>query len=287
MNINIDGHTKLLALLGHPVAHSISPAMHSMAASILNLPYVYLAFDVEPGDLEKAVSALRTLGAGGFNLTMPLKKDIIPYLDRMSDTARLCNSVNTVRIEADGSLSGFTTDGRGLIRSLQEEGVYSKDASYTIIGAGGAARAIAAELALDGVSDIVLLKRKNSTFEDAKKYMDMLSGECSIRGGVCDMSSDTELGGRLAATDIIINATNVGMGSDDRSPIDSHLLDHDTFVCDIVYDPRETRLMKEANEAGCRSICGLGMLLYQGAESFRIWTGEEMPVSDIKKRLFP
>ncbi len=286
MNININGNTKLLALLGHPVEHSISPAMHSAAAGLLDLPYVYLAFDITPEKLPEAIDSLRLFGARGFNLTMPLKRDVIPLLDRISDAARLCNSVNTVTIEEDGSLNGDTTDGRGLIRSLTESGVYKKDAAFTILGAGGAARSIAAALALDGVSDLVLCKRKNATFDEAREYVKMLSSECVIKGDICDMSDPDAFSSRMAKTDILINATNVGMGADDRSPVEKKLLRRDMFVCDIIYDPQETRLLKDAASIGAGTANGLGMLLYQGAESFRIWTGEEMPILEIKKTIF-
>ncbi len=285
MRIDINGSTRLLGLLGHPIEHSRSPFIHNSFASDLGLPFAYLAFDARPEELKEKVDSLIKLGCRGFNLTMPLKRDIIPLLDEISDVSKICNAVNTVIIEDDGTLRGDTTDGLGLLQSVRSEGVRTSGKRMTILGAGGAASAIAASAAYDDLSEIVLCKRNNGTFGEAVSFANRLGEASGSNVRVCDMSDENALEKCIFDTDILVNATNVGMGKDDRTPIRSELLHKDLFVCDIVYDPLETRLMKEAEKIGARTVNGLGMLLYQAAVSFELWTGVKPDAEKLKEEL--
>lgn len=284
--LNISGKTRLLGLLGHPASHSISPKMHSLSAQILGLPYVYLSFDILPEDLGKAVDAMRTLGARGFNLTMPHKVAIIPFLDRMSDDARLSGAVNTVVIEEDGSLFGDTTDGRGFLAGIKANGFSYEGRIMTLLGAGGAATSVCVSAALGRMSEIRIFKRKNASFEDTVSFAQKLSEQSSCKVTVNDIGDMNDLKTSIDESDILVNATNVGMSKNPVSLVPKDFLRNSLFVCDIIYEPRQTQLIKDASEVGAGCINGLPMLLYQGAASFELWTGEKMPVDEIKDIIF-
>lgn len=287
MNYEITGKTKLTGLLGSPVAHSISPQMHNEAFRQLGLDYVYLAFDVKPEQLKDAVKGLTAAGICGFNLTMPLKVHIIPLLDELTPSARLANAVNTVIVK-DGALIGHNTDGIGYMRSVTDAGFDIIGKKMTLLGAGGAATAICVQAALDGVSSIDMYKRKNASWDNTLEFCQKITKEtgCPIR--LCDISDQTALRKSLAESAILTNATNVGMAPDtDASPVpDASMLPKELIVSDIIYNPRETLLLKQAKDAGCPSFNGLYMLLYQGAAAFTCWTGKEMPVALIKEKYF-
>lgn len=287
MNYEITGKTKLTALLGSPVAHSISPQMHNEAFRQLGLDYVYLAFDVTPEQLQEVISGLTAVGICGFNLTMPLKVHILPLLDELTPSARLANAVNTVIVK-DGTLIGHNTDGIGYMRSVTDAGFDIIRKKMTLLGAGGAATAICVQAALDGVSSIDMYKRKNASWDKTLQFCQKITAEtgCPIR--LCDISDKTALAESLADSAILTNATNVGMAPDtEHSPIpDASMLPKGLIVSDIIYNPRETLLLKQAKEAGCSYFNGLYMLLYQGAAAFTCWTGKEMPVELIKEKYF-
>lgn len=287
MNYEITGNTKLTALLGSPVSHSISPQMHNESFRLLGLDYVYLAFDVTPEHLREAVMGLKAAGICGFNLTMPLKVHILPYLDELTPAARLAQAVNTVIVK-DGRLIGHTTDGAGYMCSVSDAGYDITDGKMTLLGAGGAATAICVQAALDGVSSIDMFKRKNATWDKTADFCEHVAAEtgCSIR--LLDIEDTTLLAESIAESTILTNATSVGMAPDSSvSPIpDSSMLPEGLIVSDIIYNPRETLLMKQAKEQGCPCFNGLYMLLYQGAAAFKCWTGQEMPTDIIKEKYF-
>ncbi len=287
MTYEITGKTKLAALLGSPVAHSISPQMHNEAFRCLGLDYAYLAFDVQPEDLETAVKGLKAIGICGFNLTMPLKLHILPMLDELTPAARLAGSVNTVIAEG-GRLVGHTTDGIGYMRSVADAGHTIAGGKMTLLGAGGAATAICVQAALDGVPAIDMFKRKNSSWGKAEEFCARIEEETGCQIRLMDIGNDSQLAASIAGSAILTNATSVGMApGTDSSPIpDSSMLHPGLVVSDIIYNPRETMLMKQAKSQGCPCFNGLYMLLYQGAESFRCWTGQEMPVEHIKEKYF-
>lgn len=287
MNYEITGKTKLTGLLGSPVAHSISPQMHNEAFRQLGLDYVYLAFDVTPEHLESAVLGLKAIGIHGFNLTMPLKVHIIPLLDELTPAARLANAVNTVIIK-DGVLIGHNTDGIGYMHSVIDAGYDIIGKKMTLLGAGGAATAICVQAALDGVSAIDMFKRKNASWDDTLAFCQKITAEtgCPIR--LRDISDHNALAESISDSAILTNATNVGMAPDtEKSPItDVSVLRKDLIVSDIIYNPKETLLLKQAKEVGCPHFNGLYMLLYQGAAAFTYWTGEKMPIQLIKEKYF-
>ncbi len=192
MNLNISGYTKLLCLLGHPAKHSKSPGMHNEACSILNLDYCYLAFDIEPSQLENAINGLRLFEARGFNLTMPFKEMILPYMDELSKAAYLCQSVNTV-VNENGKFYGHTTDGIGYMDSIKSVGFDIRGGKMTILGAGGAAKSILTQASIDGVKEIRVFKRKNATFKETLAFADRVEKETGCRIIVCDMADKKEL----------------------------------------------------------------------------------------------
>ena len=283
----ITGHTQLTGLLGSPVAHSISPQMHNEAFRQLNLDYIYLAFDVKADSLCKAVDGLISLNVRGFNVTMPHKKEVALLCDKLSPTSRLTGSVNTV-VNENGMLIGHTTDGVGYYRALREEGHNLAGKKMTLLGTGGAATVILAQGAIDGVSEISVFNRKGASYERAEQFIDKLNACTSCKIALYDIEDTAILKREIMESTILTNATSVGMAPNTEASVitDPSLLHKDLIVSDIIYNPRETQLMKLAKEIGCPTYNGLGMLLYQGAESFRIWTGQEMPVDIIKEKYF-
>ncbi len=287
MNYEITGHTRLTALLGSPVSHSISPQMHNEAFRQLGLDYVYLAFDVGPERLKEAFEGLKAIDIQGFNLTMPLKTAILPYLDALTPAARLAGAVNTVYLE-NGQYIGHTTDGTGYMLSVADAGCDIIGKKMTLLGAGGAATAICIQAALDGVSAIDMFKRVNNTFDSTAAFCERVAREtgCCIR--LYDINDPRQLEKSISESALLTNATNVGMAPDTGHSIlkDSSMLHPGIVVSDIIYNPRETLLMKQAREAGCSCFNGMYMLLFQGAASFRCWTGQDMPVDIIRKKYF-
>lgn len=282
---SISGSTALICLLGHPVAHSISPKMHNLSFAKLGLDYAYLAFDVTPEHLGDAVAGLKSIGCRGWNLTMPLKTAIIPYLDELSPAARLSGSVNTV-VNHNGKLSGHTTDGVGYMDSMKDAGFDITGCHMTLLGAGGAATSICAQAALDGVPSITIFKRKNSTFQKTVDFADAVSSATGCRIQVADMADRTAMKESIDTGGILVNATSVGMGEDDTSLVPKEFFHEGLIVSDIIYHPARTRLLREAQSCGCDAVNGMYMLLFQGAAAFYLWTGQKMPTEYIKKTCF-
>jgi shikimate dehydrogenase len=256
----IDGHTKIFGILGRPVSHSLSPAMHNAAFRHLGINAVYVAFPVT--DLAQAVSGLRGLGIGGVSVTIPFKEDIIPLIDDLDPRAATIGAVNTV-VNRDGRLTGYNTDWLGAVTALTAK-VSLKGRHVLILGAGGASRAIAYGIIQAG-------GRVSLTDIDAARAAAL----------VHDLEAQAipqEALSNCPAT-ILVNATPVGMTPDvDGIPINPDLLGRFEFVMDIVYQPLQTRLLREAEAHGCATIDGLQMLIHQGAAQFELWTGQEAPV---------
>lgn len=286
--MNITGSTILTGLLGSPVAHSVSPAMHNEAFRLLDLDYVYLAFNVGTDSLKDAVKGLKTLGARGFNLTMPDKIAILDLVDELTPAARLAGACNTV-INDNGHLIGHTTDGIGYMRSVADAGHNIIGKKMTLLGAGGAATAICTQAALDGVKEIDIFRRNRpEAFAQTVAFADRTAKDTGCKIHVYDFADETQMKKSLAESAILTNATNVGMAPDtDAIPIPNvQFLHPDLIVSDIIYNPRQTQLMKIAASMGCPVFNGMYMLLYQGAAAFECWTGLEMPVAEIKKKYF-
>ncbi|MEI6385768.1 MAG: shikimate dehydrogenase [Spirochaetota bacterium] len=283
--MEISGETRLIALLGDPVDHSLSPRMHNTAFAHLGLKYAYLAFRSNEAELPAAVAALKALDARGFNCTMPLKKAILPLLDDMSPAARMTGSVNTVAIE-DGRLIGHNTDGKGYIHDLRDHGVEIRGKRILIVGAGGAARGLCVQLALDGAAEIVIANR---SLEKAQSIRCLIASNIPTCKVEAIQLSERELAPRIALADIFTNTTALGMHPLEESCVisNSAMLRPSLVMTDLVYIPEKTIFLEFAEEAGCKVINGAGMLLWQGAEAFRIWTGKDMPVDLVKRTVFP
>ncbi len=286
MSRNVTGHTGLLCLLGSPVAHSISPEMHNEACRILDLDYEYLAFDVKPLHLETAVRGLVTLGVRGFNLTMPDKNDMALLADELSPAAKISGAVNTV-VNDNGRLTGHTTDGIGWMRSALDAGVDPVGKKMVQLGAGGAGTAILVQAAIDGVKEIDVFNAHDGFWPRVENIVAQLNAEtkCTVR--LHDLKNMDELKPCLQGADILLNTTPVGMSRIPGCLIPDPSYFHEGLVvADVIYEPKETELLKMAREAGLKTFNGMYMLLYQGAASFELWTGKKMPTEEIKAKFF-
>ncbi|MEM1569855.1 MAG: shikimate dehydrogenase [Candidatus Bathyarchaeia archaeon] len=277
--MKIDGKTGLLCLIGDPVEHSLSPLIHNTGLRALGLNYVYMAFKVSRDKLSQVVEAFKAIHVKGFNVTMPLKRDILHYLDEVDSKALKIGAVNTVFNES-GKFVGFNTDSIGAVKALEKNGVRIDGSYIVLLGAGGTGRAIAYAL-MERECNIVILNR---TIEKSKMLaMEVSNGSARVEWGPL---TENSLKAHLLKADVIINSTSVGMKPmDNETLIPKNMLRNGLTVFDVVYDPLETRLLREAREVGAQTIDGLEMLLNQGLESFKIWFGMYPPIDPIKNVL--
>ncbi|MGL5931608.1 MAG: shikimate dehydrogenase [Cetobacterium sp.] len=282
----ITGHTELIGLIAYPIRHSSSPAMHNEAFAKLGLDYAYLAFEVRNEELENTIKGFRAMDVRGCNVSMPNKTVVHKYLDKISPAAELCGAVNTV-VNDNGVLTGHITDGIGCMYGLKDAGVDVIGKKITIVGAGGAATAIQVQAALDGVAEISIFNKKDKFFENAEKTVKKLKEKTNCVVNLYDLDDLNRLKEEIASSMLLINATGMGMKPLEGMTFipDKSYLRPDLVVLDIVYSPRETALLKLANEAGCRTLNGLGMMLFQGAAAFELWTGKKMPIEHMKEVL--
>ena len=276
--MNIKGSTNIVGLIGHPVEHSFSPPMHNAAFKALNLDYAYVAFDVDPNNLKSAVEGARALNIKGFNVTIPHKIDVIEYLDEVDEVAGLIGAVNTIDFK---DMKGYNTDGIGAIKAIDEvTGVKNKN--VVVAGAGGASRAISFYIAKYGADSLTILNRNAEKAQNLAN--DVLKSDL-----IDNVSSDsiTNINNHLTDADILIDTTPLGMDPhiDDEPIAKAENMHDDLVVFDAVYNPNETVLLKEAIGAGAKPVYGIKMLLYQGAESFEIWTGKNAPVDVMEEAL--
>ncbi|MCS7120936.1 MAG: shikimate dehydrogenase [Candidatus Bathyarchaeota archaeon] len=269
----ISGKTRVCALIGDPVEHSLSPFIHNAAFEHLGLDYVYVVFRVKSEDLGKAIIGIKGLGIHGINVTMPHKIDVIRYLDELDESAKTACSVNTI-LNDNGKLIGYTTDGAGALMAMKYNNVDPFGKRILILGAGGASRSISFTLA-KVAKKIVILNR-------TVKKAEMLAGNLMNSGVASEVLAfelnKENLEAMLSDSDILINATSIGMNSDTETPVPPNLLRRNLVVFDLVYEPIETRLLRDAKLAGAKTIDGLSMLVHQGAASFEIWTGIKAPI---------
>lgn len=267
----INAKTRVTGLIGYPVEHSLSPLMHNTAFDRLGLNYCYVAMPVREEALKDAIKGLKALNFAGFNVTVPHKENVIPLLDDIDEEARFIGAVNTVKNE-DGRLRGYNTDGRGFMESLREAGIEVKGKDIFIVGAGGAARAIGYYLVREAsrvcIFDI-----------DSGKAISLVNALKGVRDNVVFVDSLS----RIRSSDLIINATPLGLKEEDPLPVDLRLLSKDQVIYDLIY--WDTTLVREARAIGCRAVNGLGMLLWQGVLAFRIWTGITPPVEIMREVL--
>ena len=278
--INISGKTRICGLIGDPVEHSISPAIHNAAFEECGLDFIYLPFHVPADLLEGAIKGMRALGLRGLNVTMPHKVSVISYLDKVDMLAREIGAVNT--IVNDGEvLTGYNTDALGFLRSLEENSVQLRAMKVVLIGAGGVARAIGFALAKNG-ADITILNRKQEI-----SWAMELAGKIErafYRPTRAMELNDENLAEAVGNSQILVNATSVGMVPGiNETPVNKKWLREDLIVYDVVYNPSETLLLKEARQTGAKTIGGLDMLVWQAAMAFEMWTGQTPPVELMKR----
>lgn len=287
MKKEITGHTRLICLLGDPVSHSISPAMHNLSFEKLGLDYVYLAFQTNIEQFHTTVSTLKQIGARGFNCTMPCKRIAAQQCDELSSAAKLMNSVNTVVIE-NGKLIGHNTDGVGYMKAVQDAGHNIIGKQMTLLGSGGAASAILTQAALDGVTHIHMFARKGNSWDMMQAQIDLVNAQTDCKVSLNELSDETTLRKSISESAILVNGSSVGMAPKEAACLipDSSYFHPELIVSDVIYNPRKTMLMRMAEESNLATFNGMYMLLYQGAEAFKIWTGQEMPVEIIKQQLF-
>lgn len=277
--MKIDSNTKIYGLFGYPVRHSLSPVMHNAAFKELGINAVYICFEIKPEDLKEAVRALKTLRICGINVTVPHKVEIMNLLDELDGEAELTGSVNTVK-NLEGRLKGFNTDGVGFIKSLKEDlGVNPKGKSFFIFGAGGAGRAVGFSLAKEKARAIQFYDAVKMRAEKLAERIKRIFPDCNT-AFIPEISPSA-----FEGIDVVVNATPQGMKEEDSLLFDLNLVSKKTKIFDLIYNPKETRLVREAKKRDLEAVNGLGMLLYQGAESFKIWTQKNAPLEVMRKAL--
>ncbi|MCH4005190.1 MAG: shikimate dehydrogenase [Lactobacillus crispatus] len=284
----LDGHTILVGLMAYPIRHSMSPTMHNNSFAKLGLNGAYLCFEIGNDKLEGAVNAIRTLDMRGSNVSMPNKKEVIKYLDKLSPASKMCDAVNTI-VNDHGVLTGYTTDGIGFVQSLKDEGISIKDKVMTLAGAGGAATPIAVQSALDGVKEIKIFNIKDDKWAQAEKNVKTIQENTDCKVSLTDLADQDAFKKAIAESDIYCDATGVGMKPlEDKTLVEDPSWFHkDMVVFDTVYAPRTTKLMKVAQEAGVEHVFdGIGMMIEQGAAAFKLWTGKDMPTDYIREIMF-
>lgn len=278
MAADVTGTTRICALIGDPVEHTMSPAMHNAAFSYLGIDYLYIPFKVAREYLPAAIEGMKALNFAGFNVTIPHKVAVMSLLDEVDTSAQRIGAVNTVIIQ-NGRTKGYNTDGRGFLQALQLENIEPANKRVVLLGAGGAARSIAFTLAEVNAS-LAILNRTKEKADALAADIERATGNSLHSGGLTgDVLKKT-----LSDAEILINTTSIGMsGSMGNSPVPSDLLNSGLVVCDVVYNPLETELLRQSKSVGCRTINGVGMLVHQGALAFNLWTGQAAPVDVMRK----
>jgi shikimate dehydrogenase len=272
------GKTRIYGVIGDPIEHSLSPALQNAAFEALGMDAVFVAFQVPAANVEGALKGMRSLNICGFNVTMPDKNAVIPFLDEVDETAQFLGSVNTI-FNDNGRLRGFSTDGTGAHRALEDNGTSLRGKKLVLLGGGGAARAIAYTLARE-VNELVLLSRSPQKISSLAQA---INEKFTLKVTAGDLSTQT-IEDSLQDADILVNATSVGMHPNpDQTLVNPKWLSRSLTVMDIVYNPVATKLARDAKTAGCHVISGVEMLIYQGAASFEIWTGKAAPVAVMRQ----
>lgn len=288
MSERINGHTILIGLMAYPIRHSMSPTMHNNAFAKLGLDYAYLAFEIDNERLPDAIQSIRTLDMRGSNISMPNKQKVLPLLDKLDPAAEMCGAVNTI-VNDDGILTGYTTDGIGFMKSLDDEGIDIRKHKMTLAGAGGAGTAIAIQAALDGVSEISIFNLHDETWKSAEHNVAVINEKTPCHATLHALENRDDFRKEIEDSFIYTDATGVGMKPLENETLvdDPRWLRKDLIVFDTVYSPRKTKLMEVAEKAGVEHVLnGLGMMLEQGAAAFKLWTGEDMPIEYIHHILF-
>ncbi|MEG0730945.1 MAG: shikimate dehydrogenase [Vagococcus sp.] len=281
----ISGYTKLAGVIAKPIKHSLSPLIHNTGYRALTIDAVYLAFEVEETEFDQALDAVKTFDMLGVNLSMPYKQKGYDRCDTLSESAKLIGVVNTI-VQRNGQFHGYNTDGIGFIESLIDEGISINNQTLTILGAGGAAKAVICQCALDGIKEINVFKRNNHSFNHVQKELADISTQTNTVINVFDYADKKLMEDIISKSDILVNATQIGMGDNFDLPIgDNVKLTEQHVVVDLIYHPLETPLLKLARANDAVVINGLGMLVHQAAYAFELMTQEKMPIKIISERL--
>ena len=276
----ISGTTRVCGIIGDPIGHSMSPAIHNAAFAEMGIDYMYVPFRVRQEQLGKAIQGMRALNIRGLNVTIPHKVTVIPFLDELDPLAERIGAVNTI-VNDDGALRGYNTDATGFLQALLERGVEPREKNIVILGAGGASRAISFVLAERG-AHLVILNRLLE-LDWAEELASRISQIFTKEVEALELNEEN-LAKVLEKADIVVNATSVGMSPNiDETPIPAKLLKPGLIVSDIVYNPIKTRLLREAEAAGAKTIGGFDMLVWQGVLAFELWTGMKAPVKVMKE----
>lgn len=281
--MEIKATTRIYGIFGHPVSQSLSPAMHNAAFVHLGLDCVYLAFDVDPRNIDRAVSSIRNLGLCGVNVTIPHKQSVMAGLDEIAPEASMVGAVNTI-VNENGRLRGYNTDVSGVLRALHSELEFvPKDKSVFIVGAGGASRAVIVAMCTGGAGSVAIANRTYSKAQELSEEFSARFGD--VRFSAAPLEDEERIARMMERTDIVINCSSAGMGDIEplRLPLD--VLGESCVVYDLVYKPPVTPLVRDSGALGLKAESGLGMLLYQGVDAFEIWTGEDAPVEVMREAL--
>ena len=286
MEQRIKGTTGLLALIGSPVGHSGSPAMYNFSFQYHNLDYAYMAFDIKEDQVPAALDAMRLFKMRGCNVTMPCKNKVAQCVDELSPAAKIIGAVNTI-VNEDGKLVGHITDGIGYMQSLKDNDIDVIGKKMTIAGAGGAATAIEIQAALDGVKEISIFNIHDKFWANAEETVKKINERTNCKATLYDLDDKEKLREEMADSYIFVNGTGVGMKPLEGMSVvpDKSFFRPELIVVDVPYSPLETTMRKMAKEVGCKTMNGLGMMLFQGAAAFKLWTGKDMPIEHMKEVL--
>lgn len=282
--MNIDGYTRLAAVVAKPIKHSISPFIHNLAFENTGINGVYLAWEIAEEDLAVTMENVKRYDMFGLNISMPYKQAVIPYLDQLTKSAQLIGAVNTI-IPREGQLIGHNTDGIGFFKSLDKlAGFQVQGKVMTVLGGGGAATAIIAQAALDGAAKIFVFSRSQS-IERHTATAQKISKETQVPIEVLPLEDSSLLQEKIFQSRLLVNGTSVGMDGKSLVVDEETILPQNLLVVDVIYQPFETPFLNFAKQQGAKTVNGLGMLLFQAAEAFQIWTGKEMPTDYIWEKL--
>ncbi|EFI1187700.1 quinate/shikimate dehydrogenase [Escherichia coli] len=282
--MDVTAKYELIGLMAYPIRHSLSPEMQNKALEKAGLPFTYMAFEVDNDSFPGAIEGLKALKMRGTGISMPNKQLACEYVDELTPAAKLVGAINTI-VNDDGYLRGYNTDGTGHIRAIKESGFDIKGKTMVLLGAGGASTAIGAQGAIEGLKEIKLFNRRDEFFDKALAFAQRVNENTDCVVTVTDLADQQAFAEALASADILTNGTKVGMKPLENESLvnDISLLHPGLLVTECVYNPHMTKLLQQAQQAGCKTIDGYGMLLRQGAEQFTLWTGKDFPLEYVKQ----
>ncbi|HGW9029605.1 TPA: quinate/shikimate dehydrogenase [Escherichia coli] len=282
--MDVTAKYELIGLMAYPIRHSLSPEMQNKALEKAGLPFTYMAFEVDNDSFPGAIEGLKALKMRGTGVSMPNKQLACEYVDELTPAAKLVGAINTI-VNDDGYLRGYNTDGTGHIRAIKESGFDIKGKTMVLLGAGGASTAIGAQGAIEGLKEIKLFNRRDEFFDKALAFAQRVNENTDCVVTVTDLADQQAFAEALASADILTNGTKVGMKPLENESLvnDISLLHPGLLVTECVYNPYMTKLLQQAQQAVCKTIDGYGMLLWQGAEQFTLWTGKDFPLEYVKQ----